>query len=184
MDESRSLDEMDREELCNLLREKEERVEELESLVKRIKADFENYKKRTDNKIENEVFKAEIDFAKDLLDAVDSFKVALEIGEVRDDGFYEGVKNTYSLLIDSLKERGLKEIESENFDPNLHQAVDRVETDEYNDGEVVDVLQEGYIYQEQVLRPSLVRVAFNPNGDESSLESSEDTEVNGDDYDE
>ncbi|WGI16755.1 nucleotide exchange factor GrpE [Methanonatronarchaeum sp. AMET-Sl] len=184
MDEYESMDELDKEELCRLLEEKEERVEELENLVKRVKADFENYKKRMDSRVEKEVFKAEVDFVKDLLDVVDSFKAALDVEDVSDDGFYEGVENTYNLLIDSLKDRGLSEVESETFDPNLHQAIERVESDEHQDGEVVEVLQEGYTYHEQVLRPGLVRVAFNPNGDESSLDSSEETEIEGDDCDE
>ncbi|RZN63469.1 nucleotide exchange factor GrpE [Methanonatronarchaeum sp. AMET6-2] len=181
MDKSELNDEMDREELCELveekegvIKEKEERIEELENLVKRVKADFENYKKRMDSKIEKESFKAEVDVVRDLLDVVDSFKAALDASDgVEDEGFVEGVRNTYNLLIDALEDRGLSRVQSEEFDPNIHQAVERVESDEHCDGEVVEVVQDGYVYRDLVMRPSLVRVAFNPNGDESSLNEDE-----------
>src|SRR6185437_6025806 len=82
-----------------------------------------------------------------------------------DDPAYEeyrkGLEMIYRQLWDTLAKQGLERIaaEGKQFDPNFHQAVERVETDEHPDGAIVEVLQDGYLFNGRVLRPSIVRVA-------------------------
>jgi molecular chaperone GrpE len=67
----------------------------------------------------------------------------------------------YRQLWDALSKQGLERIaaQGKKFDPHFHEAIERVETTEYPDGAIIDVVQEGYLFDGRVLRPSLVRVA-------------------------
>jgi molecular chaperone GrpE len=80
---------------------------------------------------------------------------------------------TYRQLWDILARHGLERIAAagKQFDPHWHQAIDRVESTEYPDGAIVEVLQDGYVYHGRVLRPSIVRVAIHPTGASSDPSS-------------
>jgi len=67
----------------------------------------------------------------------------------------------YRQLWDTLTRSGLQRIEAQGkpFDPHYHQAIERVESDEYPEDTVVDVLQEGFLLHDRVIRPSMVRVS-------------------------
>ncbi len=104
-----------------------------------------------------------MDLVRDVLPVLDDFDRALKV-ETSDRNYAKGVELIYQRLYESLKKMGLEPIESTGkpFDPNLHQAVERVETDEAKDQTVLGEFQKGYNFKGKLLRPAMVRVAVKP----------------------
>ncbi len=131
----------------------------------RAHADFENAKKRLEKDKANAVAYANESFAKDILAVIDSFEQALasieganeeNSGEVLEK-MKEGVKLTYEQLKKILEKNHIKEISCEGeFDPEVHQAIMQVESDEHEPGDIVQVMQKGYTIKDRVLRPAMV----------------------------
>ena len=144
-----------------------EKAAKFEQQFVRLQADFANYKKRTaSEKLQiSEVVK--MDVLGRILPVIDNFERALKAptDAVSDDvhSFIEGYEMIYKQLMAVLEKEGVTKIEAvgKPFDPNYHQAVMRVPSDEYDDDIVVEVLQEGYLLGEKTLRPAMVKVAFN-----------------------
>lgn len=144
-----------------------EKAAKFEQQFVRLQADFANYKKRTaSEKLQiSEVVK--MDVLSRILPVIDNFERALKAptDAVSDDvhSFIEGYEMIYKQLMAVLEKEGVTKIEAvgKPFDPNYHQAVMRVPSDEYDDDIVVEVLQEGYLLGEKTLRPAMVKVAFN-----------------------
>ena len=144
-----------------------EKAAKFEQQFVRLQADFANYKKRTaSEKLQiSEVVK--MDVLGRILPVIDNFERALKAptDAVSDDvhSFIEGYDMIYKQLMAVLEKEGVTKIEAvgKPFDPNYHQAVMRVPSDEYDDDIVVEVLQEGYLLGEKTLRPAMVKVAFN-----------------------
>ena len=144
-----------------------EKAAKFEKQFVRLQADFANYKKRTaSEKLQiSEVVK--MDVLSRILPVIDNFERALKAptDAVSDDvhSFIEGYEMIYKQLMAVLEKEGVTKIEAvgKPFDPNYHQAVMRVPSDEYDDDIVVEVLQEGYLLGEKTLRPAMVKVAFN-----------------------
>jgi molecular chaperone GrpE len=129
----------------------------------RARADFQNYKRRTEE--EKAALKQYLseDLLKRLLPIADNFERALLAAEqTKDyDKLVGGVNGVYRLLQDLLTREGVAPIEAlyQPFDPNLHNAVLREETTEYPENTVVEELQKGYTLGDRVLRPTMVKVA-------------------------
>jgi len=131
----------------------------------RAHADFENAKKRLEKDKANAVAYANESFAKDILAVIDSFEQALasieganeeNSGEVLEK-MKEGVKLTYEQLKKILEKNHIKEIPCDGeFDPEVHQAIMQVESDEHESGDIVQVMQKGYTIKDRVLRPAMV----------------------------
>ncbi|MCB4775836.1 MAG: nucleotide exchange factor GrpE [Sulfurovum sp.] len=131
----------------------------------RAHADFENAKKRLEKDKANAVSYANESFAKDILAVIDSFEQALtsiesageeHSGEVLEK-MKEGVKLTYEQLKKVLEKNYIKEIVCDSeFDPEVHQAIMQVESDEHEPGSIVQVMQKGYTIKDRVLRPAMV----------------------------
>ncbi len=131
----------------------------------RAHADFENAKKRLEKDKANAVAYANESFAKDILAVIDSFEQALasiegaseeNSGEVLEK-MKEGVKLTYEQLKKVLEKNSIKEIACDGeFDPEVHQAIMQVESDEHESGQIVQVMQKGYTIKDRVLRPAMV----------------------------
>ena len=144
-----------------------EKAAKFEQQFVRLQADFANYKKRTaSEKLQiSEVVK--MDVLSRILPVIDNFERALKAptDAVSDDvhSFIEGYEMIYKQLMAVLEKEGVTKIEAvgKPFDPNYHQAVMRVPSEEYDDDIVVEVLQEGYLLGEKTLRPAMVKVAFN-----------------------
>jgi molecular chaperone GrpE len=141
-----------------------ERDDLLNSLV-RLQADFENYRKRIERDRAAEHHRAVAHAIEPILPVLDDFERALETH--RDPGyekFREGFDLIYRRLWGALAKLGLKRIESEGkqFDPHLHQAVERVESHDHPDGAVLAEFAAGYKFHDRVLRPAMVRVAVHP----------------------
>ncbi len=134
----------------------------------RAHADFENAKKRLEKDKANAVAYANESFAKDILAVIDSFEQALasiegaseeNSGEVLEK-MKEGVKLTYEQLKKVLEKNHIKEIVCDkDFDPEVHQAIMQVDSDEHESGDIVQVMQKGYTIKDRVLRPAMVSTA-------------------------
>lgn len=142
-----------------IIEEKENQIQELNSKLARLQADFQNFKRRTEKDREQSIAYGIEAIVLDLLPVIDNFQRAMEAQEDKEDGFYKGVSMIENQLIEVLEKNLVKEIEAykKEFDPNLHHAVSTVDTDE-EPGIVTEVLQKGYIYKDKVIRPSMVVV--------------------------
>ena len=138
---------------------KEEQIDDLTDSLLRLRADFANYRKRTEKEKESTIAYALEGLMGDLLPILDNFERAMDSAEEKD-GFYEGVSMIYEQLLAVLCDNGLQEIEcvGETFDPSLHHAV-FMEESEDEEGIVLEALQKGYLLKDKVIRPSMVKVA-------------------------
>ena len=139
-------------------------VADLQDRLLRRQAEFENFRRRTERDRSDFLQYAGSELIRDIIPILDDFERALKI-ESADAEYAKGVELIYQRLVDTLKKIGLEPVESQPgqaFDPNLHQAVVRVETDEVPDNTILDELQRGYNFKGKLLRPAMVRVAVKP----------------------
>jgi molecular chaperone GrpE len=134
------------------------KVAELEERILRLRADFENYKKRAEK--ENDTLKesSKAEMVLKLLPIVDEFEIAISHMETSSDkDFKHGMEIIYSKLSDLLKKEGVEEMESlgQNFDPYKHDAIRQGEGEE---GKITEVVQKGYLLKGKILRHAKVVV--------------------------
>jgi len=140
--------------------------EYLEHLV-RIKAEFENYKKRVEKERLDYIKYSNAELILKLLPVIEGFKRGIDstrnTGNIQD--FVRGMEMIYRELQDVLKRNGLTEIEAEGrpFDPHLHEVVEYVETQDFPENTVVEEVQTGYMVYDRVLRPALVKISRKPS---------------------
>jgi len=143
--------------------------DDLRQTLVRLQADFENYRKRVERDRQEESRRGVGRMMEHLLPVLDGFERALR---AHDDPAYEeyrkGLELIYRQMWEALAKNGLERIAAAGkpFDPHFHQAIEQVETADYPDGSVVEVLQDGYLFHGRVLRPSIVRVAIASQGTE------------------
>ena len=137
---------------------------ELEDRLLRRQADFENFRRRVERDRSEFLQYAGMELVRELLPVLDDFARALKAPSA-DPEYARGVELIYNRLYDSLKKMGLEPIDTkgQRFDPNIHQAVDRVETEEAEDHQILEEYQRGYNFKGKLLRPSMVRVAVRPS---------------------
>lgn len=138
-----------------------EQIADLEDRNKRQLAEFENFRKRTEKEKEVMFETGAKSVIEKILPVVDNFERGLATApEGEGDAFAEGMKMIYKQLLTELDNMGVKPIEAlgQPFDPNLHNAVMQVESDEYESGVVAQELQKGYMYRDTVVRHSMVAV--------------------------
>lgn len=150
---------------------KAEKEELMQTMIRR-QADFENFRKRTERDRHEEGRRGVERLIVDLIPVLDAFDLALQ---AHDDPRYEEYRKGVTLirkqLWDTIAKHGVQRIEAAGkiFDPNLHQAIERVETTEFADGYIVAVFQDGYQFHGRVLRPAIVRVAVHPGKGENII---------------
>lgn len=131
----------------------------------RVQAEFENYRKRSAREQQDFREYAVADALKSLLPVLDSFELALKNASPKADetGLRSGWELIRKQFQDVLARLGVREIEARGaaFDPQWHQAVEMVETDQAEDNHVLEELQRGYKLKDRLLRPAMVRVARN-----------------------
>jgi len=137
--------------------------DDLKDRLLRARAEFENFRRRAERDRFEYVQFAATELVRDLLPVLDDFQRALKV-ETPHKEYAKGVELIYQRLFDTLKKAGLEPLEAAGkpFDPNLHQAVDRLETDEYPDQTVLAEYQSGYNFKGKLLRPAMVKVAVKP----------------------
>lgn len=141
--------------------EENQKNNELNDRLLRLQADFDNFRRRTRQE-KDEFFKyANQDLLTSLLPVIDNFERALAANDKTDDPYAAGVNMIYKQLMEVLTKEGLAQIEAvgTEFDPNLHEAVMSVKSDEHGPNIVIEEFQKGYKFKERVIRPSMVKVA-------------------------
>jgi molecular chaperone GrpE len=147
-----------------------EKQDLLQTLVRR-QADFENFRKRIERDRHEEGRRGVERLIMDLIPVLDGFDRALQ---AHDDPAYEEYRKGMMLirkqLFDALARHGLERIDAAGkiFDPRFHQAIERAESNEYPDGFIVHVFQDGYMFHGRVLRPAIVRVVVHSGEGASS----------------
>ncbi len=140
-----------------------EQIAQLEDKVKRQLAEFENFRNRTEKEKHAMFETGARSVIEKILPVVDNFERGFATVEPEDaeDAFVDGMQRVYKQLMTELENLGVKPIEAvgKEFDPNLHNAVMQVESEEYESGIVVQELQKGYTYRDGVVRHSMVSVA-------------------------
>lgn len=131
--------------------------------MKRLQADFENFRRRTRQEKEELSNLVVQDFIKELLPMLDNFDRAMAAEATDAAKFQQGVEMIYNQLAEILKNRGMELIDTKEakFDPNFHQAVMRVENPDLEDETIAMELQKGYMVKGKVIRPSMVQVVAN-----------------------
>jgi molecular chaperone GrpE len=130
----------------------------------RLQAEFDNFRKRNTKEQQEYRDYALADAVRTLLPILDSLDRALKTNAASLEDFHQGIELIDKQFHDALAKLGVLPVpaQGELFDPNLHQAVQMVETSETEDNHVIDELQRGYKLKDRLLRPAMVRVARNP----------------------
>ena len=139
-------------------------VADLQDRMLRRQAEFENFRRRNERDRSDFLEYAGMEFVRELLPILDDFERARKT-ECSDESYRKGIELIYQRLQDALKKIGLEPIEvapGTEFDPNLHQAVVRLETEEAPDHAILEEFQRGYNFKGKLLRPAMVKVAVKP----------------------
>lgn len=136
---------------------------ETEDKLLRLRADFENFRRRTRQEKEDLGNSVEAEFVKNLLPLIDNFERAMAADTTDVETFKKGMVMIQKQLMDALKNKGLEPIETKDakFDPNFHQAVMRVENPDLEDDTIAMEMQKGYMVKGKVIRPAMVQVVSN-----------------------
>ena len=141
---------------------KDEMIEELNDKVKRQMAEFDNFRKRTEKEKTQMFDMGARTIVEKILPVIDNFERGFTTVEESDkqDAFVEGMDKVYKQLMTELEAAGVKPIEciGKEFDPEYHNAVMQVESEEFESGIVAQELLKGYMYKDTVVRHSMVAV--------------------------
>lgn len=138
-----------------------------ESKYKYLLADYDNYRKRVEREAEIKIMEAKAKILLKLINLKDDFERALEAAEKGDDkdAILDGLRQMLKNIDDILKEEGVTTIEAKGkiFDPNLHEVVSIINNNRLPDYTITNELRKGYLFNNKVLRPSLVEVSRKDN---------------------
>ena len=141
-------------------------LEDLRQTLLRRQADFDNYRKRVEKERSEDSRRSTARVIEGLIPVVDSFEQALASHREPEYANYrKGFELIHKQLIDNIAKLGAERIDplGMTFDPHLHQAMDRTETTDKDEGTILQVFQPGYLFHGRVLRPAMVRVAVHPS---------------------
>ena len=158
---------------------------ELNNRFLRLAADFDNYKKRVSKEKTDLSLYANEEMVRELLNVLDNLNLAIEHASPDGDisSTVEGIKLVYNLFLSTLDRFGLSAIDSSSgteFDPRLHQAIERIETEEITPGLVLDELIRGYMFKERLLRPASVTVSTDILEKKKSVSTEDNSEIDSD----
>lgn len=135
------------------------KVIELTEMLKRIQAEFENYRKRKEKEIQQITKYSNKELISKLLNTIDNLELALESKD--NNNLRKGIEMVYSQLLSTLQKEGLEKIkENKRFNPEIHEAILSEDSNQEN-GTILEVFQQGYKLKGNVLRASKVKVAKN-----------------------
>ena len=141
---------------------RDEQIEELNDRVKRQMAEFDNFRKRTEKEKSMMFDMGAKTIIEKILPVVDNFERGFTTVEEadKDDAFVQGMSQVYKQLMKELEAVGVKPIEAVGveFNPDFHNAVMQVESEEYESGVIAQELMKGYMYKDSVVRHSMVAV--------------------------
>ena len=149
--------------LASVTAERDRLLEEKNDLLDRLlrrQAEFDNFRRRAERERAEVLEYAHTESVRAILPILDDFERALKM-ESADKEYARGMELIYQRFSDALKKLGLEPITSkgQKFDPNLHHAVDSVETDAVPDHTILEEFQRGYNFRGRQLRPAMVKVA-------------------------
>ena len=151
----------------NQLKQEVEEAKQYGEKLLRLQADFENSRKRLERDRQEFARFANQDIIADLLNVVDDLERSLQLAQEKHEdfsAFLKGIEMILAHLYDLLKQHGLTSIEAKSkiFDPNYHEALLKVETDDFPENTVVEELQKGYLLNGRVIRTAKVKVSKKP----------------------
>ena len=153
---------VDQTEAPDLAQLKQERDDYYDRLLRKT-AEFDNYRKRTDRERQQFAEAAAADLLEELLPLVDDMERALKAdpGTEATNAIRTGVELIHKQILETLRKRGVKPIESlgADFDPHFHMAVAHDPADGRREGEVIEEFRRGYMLGDRLLRPAMVKVA-------------------------
>ena len=154
------------ESLEDIISKLEEDLKQSEEKFLRVHADFENIKKRLEREKYQAIDYASEKFAKDLLTPLDTLEMALASANVDLSAeellpkLKEGIELTIKSFITTFEKHNITKVDTTGeFDPNMHNAVMQVDSQNHESGQIVSELQKGYILKDRLLRPSMVSIA-------------------------
>jgi len=157
------VDQEEREVLQLSLDESREKAQEYLEGWQRSRAEFANFKKRIMKEKQSIHQYARGEVIKDFLDIADDLGRALQDRPESGEGaaWADGIELIYKKLLSKLESEGVERMDAEGeiFDPNIHEAIFMEENEDYESGQIIEVVQDGYTLGDRVLRPALVRVA-------------------------
>jgi len=140
-----------------------EQVSVLEDRYLRANAEFENLRKRLEKEKYQAIAYAHEQFARDLLPVIDALEIAANTGSQGDEAagkIQEGIALTIEQFKKCFEKHGVSAVNGEGeFDPNVHEAVMQVESEEHESGQIVQMFQKGYTIKDRVLRPAMVSIS-------------------------
>lgn len=156
------IDEESKDDKDNEVEKLKNEIEELNGKYLRMTADFQNFKRRSE-KEKSDIHKlANEKLILDLLPILDNLERAMNSHkeDIKDQSFYEGVDMILKQFVEGLKKNGLNPIEAvgAEFDPNFHHAVMQESSDDADSNTVIEEFQKGYVLNDKVIRPSMVKV--------------------------
>lgn len=136
---------------------------ELNDRVLRLQAEFDNFRKRSEKDRTEFAQYAGMEMVREILPVLDNFELALKADSSGKD-YVKGIEMIYDRMAASLKKLGLEPIDTTGakFDPHVHQAVEKVQSEDVEDHTVLSDFQRGYKFKGKLLRPSMVKVAVRP----------------------
>lgn len=154
-------------EVSNDLERVQQELDQLKDKYARVHADFDNIKKRLEREKYQALEYAQEKFAKDLIPVVDSLEMAIKAADAEEGEpsellakVKEGVELTMKQLLSTLEKHGITPVsEDEPFDPNIHHAIQQVDSPDHESGEIVSTFQKGYRYKDRTLRDAMVAIA-------------------------
>jgi len=145
---------------------KQKQIEDLKAGWQRTQADFENYKKRIDQEKTLWREQSKIETFAHLLPLLDNIALATNHlpEKISKDPWVQGIVHISRQINQELEELGIKRIDvkiKDKFDHNIHEAIETRENKSYNDGEIIEIRSDGYLYGQKVIRPAKVVVCKN-----------------------
>ncbi len=141
-------------------------LDDLRQTLLRRQADFDNYRKRIERERGEDSKRATARVIEGLVPVLDGFEQALAAHrEAEYENYRKGFELIFKQLLENVVKLGAERVDplGKTFDPHLHQALDRLETTDHEDGTILHVFQPGYVFHGRVLRPAMVRVAVHPD---------------------
>ena len=143
------------------LKAKENECSEYIDLLKRTKADFDNYKKRTQKEKDSIYDEGFADAVEKTIPVLDNLERAVQYGDSNNNSLKQGIEMIIKMFNDTLEKMDVHEIKAlgEKFNPDLHNGVMHIDDEKAGENEIVEVLQKGYKYKEKIIRYCMVKVA-------------------------
>lgn len=161
--------------LKEAMKQKDTEIKELKDKYLRALAELDNYRKRIEKELDDRKKYALVEFFMKIIPVLDSFDRAVSGAEMNNDfeNFYKGVEIIHRQLRDALHSLGLVEFSglNETFDPNRHEAVATVETDDKPENTVIEEISKGYMIDNKVIKPAKVFVSKQKEGGQENGEN-------------